>query len=375
MEYRTLLIETDRYMLAELSDVIAGTKGFSLLGRFQDAADALLQAGIYKPNLILLDVDTEENLKKVPELSKAFTGASIICLRQNWDVQGSTEMLYMGAVGYLTKPFSRLELGEAVERFCQNGMATDCDIISFFGPKGKCGKTTLITNLAVSLAHKSEAPVAIIDADLQFGDVAIFFNLMPQSTIVEATRDIKSLSPSLLRPYFVTLEQNVYVLCGTKGLEYAEQVDISRYMQLLRMVRKMFRYVIIDMPPGFCPISIASMEESDFVYITANTDTGFEIQHVRRSLEILHDLDNYQERVRTVFTRVDPCDEESRRKLEVNLGYPVSGLMPNAYSLVATAADKGKVALDLEPDSLLAHTINHLADGIIGKSGVRWNMA
>jgi pilus assembly protein CpaE len=87
----------------------------------------------------------------------------------------------------------------------------------------------------------------------------------------------------------VPVTEVVSVLCGTKKPEYAEMVDVKKFSDLLVMARELFRYVLIDLPRGFGPISIAACEASDITYLAANLETGFEISHMQRALEIFED--------------------------------------------------------------------------------------
>ncbi|MCB0964139.1 MAG: P-loop NTPase, partial [Acidimicrobiales bacterium] len=50
--------------------------------------------------------------------------------------------------------------------------------------KGGAGKSVLASNLGVLLAQRAEGTVALVDADLQFGDIAVMLKLAPQHTIV-----------------------------------------------------------------------------------------------------------------------------------------------------------------------------------------------
>ena len=118
-------------------------------------------------------------------------------------------------------------------------------MISFFSPKGKSGKSTLIANLGTVLAAKTNEPVAVIDADTQFGDMTVFFNLTPQSTIVEVVRDISFLSPVTLRTYFTDTGRNLQVLCGTSKPDMAETITIEGFTSLVKMSRSLYKYILM----------------------------------------------------------------------------------------------------------------------------------
>lgn len=373
MDYQVILVENNRLMLERLSSVIRGTSGFSLAARYQQAGDALGQSAMFKPNIILLDIDEKGNLGLVPEFASAFPGAAILCISSHWDAKESDQIAQAGAKGYLVKPFSSEELTEAVQTFSKSGMAQGSEVLAFFSPKGKSGKTTLIANLAMSLAARSGEPVGIIDADLQFGDMAVFFNLEPKSTIVEATRDVKFLSPITLNPYFMAVPEaeNIRVLCGTKKPEFAEMVEIAPFEDLVRMAQSLFRYVLIDLPPGFNPISIAAAELADTTYMVAMVGGGFEVLHMKRALDVFKAWPDYEQRVKTIFTRVSPCTEKERELLEQELGYPVSSIMPNEYLLVSAAANSGRMAVDVQPDTPLSKNINRLSKDIMGRR-IQW---
>ncbi len=373
MDYQVILVENNRLMLERLSSVIRGTSGFSLAARYQQAGDALGQSAMFKPNIILLDIDEKGNLGLVPEFASAFPGAAILCISSHWDAKESDQIAQAGAKGYLVKPFSSEELTEAVQTFSKSGMAQGSEVLAFFSPKGKSGKTTLIANLAMSLAARSGEPVGIIDADLQFGDMAVFFNLEPKSTIVEATRDVKFLSPITLNPYFMAVPEaeNIRVLCGTKKPEFAEMVEIAPFEDLVRMAQSLFRYVLIDLPPGFNPISVASAELADTTYMVAMVGGGFEVLHMKRALDVFKAWPDYEQRVKTMFTRVSPCTEKERELLEQELGYPVSSIIPNEYLLVSAAANSGRMAVDVQPDTPLSKNINRLSKDIMGRR-IQW---
>lgn len=84
MAYRVILVESNRLMLERLSSVVRNTKDFELVSRYQRAGDALGQGGMFKPNLILLDIDEEDNLSMLEDFTKSFPDADVICLSAKW---------------------------------------------------------------------------------------------------------------------------------------------------------------------------------------------------------------------------------------------------------------------------------------------------
>lgn len=372
MEYRVILVESNRLMLERLSSVIRNTKDFELVSRYQRAGDALGQGLMFKPNLILLDIDEGDNLSLLEDFTQTYKDADVICLSAKWAPSDSESIARAGAKGFLIKPFSSEELQEALRTFNKTGLSYGSNVLAFFSPKGKSGKTTLIANLGMALAQKTGQQVGIIDADLQFGDMSVFFNLAPKTTLMEAVRDINFLSPVTLNSYFLPIADNLRVLCGTRRPEYAEMVDIKAFTEVVDMARSMYRYVLIDLPSGFVPISIATAEASDITYLAAMINGVFEIQHMKRALEIFKAWPDFEQRVRTVFTRVEPCDANEQNKLAQSLEYPVASIIPNEYMLVSSAANNGQMAILEQPNSRFAQMVNQMADSIIGsKAHVR----
>lgn len=364
MVHKIMLVEGNRLMLEQLSNVIRNSSYFELVARYRSINDALGQGTVFKPTIILLDIDNSASISILSEFNKVFPDASIICMGEKWQADSTALYVNAGARGYIIKPFSQDELKEAIDTFIKTSMRVSSRTITFFSPKGKSGKTTLIANLSMAIARQTNEQVGIIDADLQFGDMAVFFNLKPQSTIVEAARDTDFLSPISLNSYFIPITDNVSILCGTKNPSLIDKVSIKSFEALINMSKNLFRYILIDVPAGFNPTSIAAAESSDITYIVSMLNAGYEVQHVKRALEIFKDWPDCQKKVKTIFTRVEPCTTESKRRMEEVIEYPVESIIPNAYIVVSGAADNGHMALDLEPGSQLAKRINALASKI-----------
>ena len=365
MQYRLMLVEHDQQMLEQMAGVISSAPDIELVGRYIKNSDALGQGRFCNPDVILLDIDEGTTDNVLGHYTTTFPHAAIICMGKRWDTELTTGFIQAGANGYIIKPFNYTTLKETIDCYSHSSMEKVSTAISFFSPKGKSGKTTLIANLAIALSRHTGERVGIIDADLQFGDMTVFFDLAPKSTIVEVVRDCEYLSPVMLQSCFTAVDDLVYVLCGTKNPSFIDKVDIPSLEEIIKRSRSMFRYLLIDVPPGFNPTSIAASEMSDFTYLVSMLNGGYEVQHLKRALNIFQSCPDFNERIKTVFTRVEPCTEESAQRMSQAIQYPVEAVIPNAYMVVSKAADNGHMALDLEPDSPLATSINALANKIL----------
>jgi len=365
MAYRTVLIEANQMMLEQLSSVIKNAPGFELSARYRNAGDALGQMQAFNPEIILVDLENERNLILLSDLKQAYPRASIIGMSRRWDSEAQSRLLRSGGGGFMIKPFNIEELQEAVNNITNSALVTKSTVISFFSPKGKSGKTTLISNLGAALARRSGEPVAVIDADLQFGDMSVFFNLTPQSTIVEAARDISFLSPVTLKTYFTEVSQNFSILCGTTKPDLAETVTIDNMTRIIHMAKSLYRYILLDLSSGFSDVACTACEESDKTILMAMVNGGYEIQHMKRAFEIFQCWDDYKDRIRPLFTRVTPCNEEARKGFSEALGYPVYHVLPNEYLAVSSAADNGRLLIDQAPGNPFSQIIEIMAGEIV----------
>ena len=108
------------------------------------------------------------------------------------------------------------------------------------------------------------------------------------------------------------------------------------------------------------------MEAADTVYLTAMSGGTFELKHLSRALDIFHAMDDWQNRVECVITRITP-EVRQRKILEDDLGCPVT-LIPNEYHLCAQAANNGRMATDIGPKAALTQQIDLMAKAIIDKN-------
>ena len=364
MKYRVILIERNEDMLLKLSSVIKSSQQFNLVASYQDVKSALGQGSMFQPDLFIIDMEHSETPELISRFAVIFPRASILGTLTKWNAYIADRALAEGMQGCLLKPFSVADIFNTLNLYHQRGKAAPPRIMTFFSPKGRSGRTTLASILAIELASKSGESVALIDADLQFGDLPMFFDVNPKHTVVEASHDINLLTPEGLLPYFQPLYDNVWLLGSPFRPEYAELIEVEKLKDVIRMSGQLFRYVLVDLPSGFNPVSVSLCEQADTNFLVAMLNSGQEIEHMKRSMRLFETWEQYGKKVYTIFTRVSPFDEQGKRNLEQDFGRPVSDILPNEYILSNITAS-GRLLKDLPEDSKFVDCVSSIAADIV----------
>ncbi len=364
MAYRVIVIEDDPVMLEEIVAVLRRSPDFEVASTYKQAHAAINPSAMFQPNLFLMNVDNEEMLDMVPDFVDRFPKAYILGMMNQWDPLVAQRVAQGGGTGCILKPFTAKDILEHLQVYASRGKNKPAKLISFFSPKGRAGRTTLAAILALLIAEKTGERVALIDADLQFGDLPIFFDLEPKRTVIDATQDIRLLTPVTFAPYFYPIKKGVSLLSSPDRPEYAELVTPEGLVEVVMMTGNIFRYVLVDLPSGFNPLALNICRISNLVFITTMINSGFEIKHARKAMDMFAQQDDGRRKVHAVFTRVNPFTEENRKKISEQLGYPVDYMIPNEYKMISVA-NSGRLAQGLPKDTLLMQTISGMADKII----------
>lgn len=354
-------------MLSELAGIIRSDPSFELAATYQDPETAAGQSSVFQPNLFLVDVDIPMGLEVLSTLIHLYPEAEILGLMERWNGDLADEVLRSGALGSLLKPFRAGEVTEALSLYKRRGQRLPARTLAFFSPKGCSGQSTAASILAIELARRSGESVALIDADLQFGDLAIFFDVAPPHNVVEASHDIQLLTPESLAPYFYSLGENVWILCGAARPEHAELVEADQLINVVHMAGSLFRYVLLDLPAGFNPISLALAEFADTDILMTMLNSGQEIRHMRRSMRMFRPWEAYGKKIYSLFSRVQPCTDGQKKKIEEEFGRPVTEILPNSYQITSITSS-GRLMEDLSEDIPLVRSLGNLAaDFVAGR--------
>jgi pilus assembly protein CpaE len=176
-------------------------------------------------------------------------------------------------------------------------------MVCILGPKGGTGKTLTACNLGVALAAEGHR-VAIVDLDLQFGDVALSLGLAPEKTIYDLASSGGSLDGEKVTGYLAEHPSGAHVLVAPTRPDHAGAITTEFLRDVYAALRATHDYLIVDTPPGFTPEVIASIDSSSHVCMVGMLDS-LSLKNTKLGLETLELMGYDRERTRLVLNRAD----------------------------------------------------------------------
>jgi pilus assembly protein CpaE len=252
------------------------------------------------------------------------------------------------------------------------GAIATAPLICVLGPKGGTGKTLTACNLAVSIASAGQR-VAVVDLDLQFGDVALSLGMAPEKTVYDLAKSGGTLDAEKLDGYLITHESGVRVLAAPTRPDQASTVSVAFLRDVYAVLRSSFDYVIVDTPPGFTPEVIASIDSSTNVCMVGMLDS-LSLKNTKLGLETLDLMGYSSDRIKLVLNRADSKVGITRDDVAAIVGRVPDVTIPSDRE-VPRAVNEGSPVAILSPRSEVAVAFRSLASqytsqpAVNGKNG------
>ncbi len=237
-------------------------------------------------------------------------------------------------------------------------------VVSVFCTKGGTGKSVVAINLAVALAKRTIQPVVLVDADLQFGDVALMLQLQPTHTIAEAVQAGDRLDGTMLENLLLRHQPSgLLVLAAPTEPSSADQIGRADIARILDILRERCAYVVVDTSANFAEVTLAAIESSDDILVMAGLDV-MSLKSARIGLQTMRVLGIPFSRVKFVLnranTRVGLTEADAERALQLK----IDAALPSDI-LVAESVNRGVPVVTSAPRSKFAKSIDSLADTLM----------
>ncbi|MDG5788469.1 AAA family ATPase [Evansella sp. AB-P1] len=324
--------------------------------------------------IFLHESETYDIYELCGELTYTFPLTSIILITEHVDLKSA---MYVGAVDVLQAPLKEIEIIEAATK-AKNVIEfkleklppkeveeADGNIITVCSTKGGVGKTTISVNLAVSLA-KGNVKVAIVDLDLQFGDISISLDLQPKKTIYDWIKESYEVNRGDVLSFMTKHQTGIEIMSAPTLPEFADIVTGESVSFLLERLKQHYDYIIIDTPPALIETSLVALEQSSTIFLITSMDLPT-IKNGKIAIDTL-ELLGLKDRIKVVLNRDTPMDEMTLDTVEKILGLSVYSRIPSDYKIVVTSLNQGQPFVLTDPKASVSKGMKQLALKIIDKS-------
>ena len=347
-----------------------------ILGDSVGGAQALDKIENTSPDIIIMTLgagDTDVlNLAERIILHRPKT--FVILVADSLDVEIMQEAVKVGCHNLIEFPATSKEFAEYIKSVYHNEsirikslsnkdtLVWASRVITVFGAKGGLGKSTIAANLAVKLSEKRKK-VALVDLDLQFGDINIFLDIEPKDTIVELVQDVVTPNIDSVRSYMSVHSSGVHVLCAPRSPEYAELVSAEKVQSLLSLLRTYYDYVIVDTSPSFTDVTITAIESASILFFVTGLDISI-LRNSKLSVSLLESLQQ-TDKIRLIVNRAVDMTSITINDVQKIIGYPIWAKIPSDYKVAVNALNRGVPFVTGAPNSKLSASISGLTEILI----------
>lgn len=387
---KVLIVDDIAETRDHLTKLLAFEQTVEVAGAAGSGEEAITMAMDLRPDVVVMDINMPgmDGIAAAELISQRLPQVAIIMMSVHGEAEQMRRSLQAGAREFLVKPFSSDEFSETIKRVYEREEARrhqiaasmpagpavilpDPDIehqvIAIFSPKGGSGRTTIATNLAIAIKQETGARVALLDANLQFGDVGVLLNLNPKTRSIIDALDGGELDSDLVESVLIEHSTGVRALLAPPSPEGADLVPPATLKQVVEHLRTLHAYTIVDLAAGINDHSLAIMDMADQIVIIAALEITA-IKNLRLFLEVADQLGYERSKLRIVMNRSDTTQGIRMGDVEGSIRRPIDGTIVSDGRLAVLAVNRGVPFILSNPDSPLSRDVTRLAQTLIGPS-------
>ncbi|HUP90330.1 MAG TPA: AAA family ATPase [Longimicrobiales bacterium] len=326
------------------------------------------------PQLLIIDIseDPPLGLRLAEYLGELLPTLRIIGVGPMLPAEKLLAAMRVGFTEYLPIPATQESLLDATRAAARRlqprvveGPRAPGQIFSFFSAKGGTGATTIAANLAIHLHRLTGRRTLLVDLDMELGEIAVQLGVEARFNFVDMVRNYYRMDEGLLASYIERHESGVHVLSAPYFPQRPEFVQAEQIAEILTLLRQHYEYVVVDTSKSFSPQTLATMEQSDRIFLVATADVP-SLRNIKRFTPVLErSLGNMDERVRLVINRYQEDDLVTKEDVARTVGMPVYWTIANDYTAVMRSINTGRPIV-LDGNSDYSRDVRAFAASVVG---------
>lgn len=318
------------------------------------------------PELVIVNVSekTDYILNIVSKILSEYRDCKFLAVSDDYTANTVIKVMRTGVQEFVNYPVIKEDFFNAINRLKNSNpiiKEKKSRVITVFSNKGGIGKTSIAVNTALELANITKEKIALVDLNLQMGDITTFLDIIPSFDISYIVKNLSKMNEDfLLNTLECYKDTNLFVLAEPPNLEKAKQITSEQIMNLIKVLREAFSYIIIDASPSFDKKTISALDNSDLILLVTMVNLPA-IRNCQRCLDIFDKLGYNVNKTQIVLNRFMENDEIKVDDVENVLNRDIYWKIPNNYFAIMSAINKGIPVSIMQPESNIAKSYQGLA--------------
>lgn len=381
---KVVIVDDTEETRNNIKTLLSFEKRIEVIGEAENGEEAIFITKEARPDIVLMDINMPvmDGIKATEAITLSVPETTVIIMSVQSEQEYLKKAMSAGAREFLNKPFTGEELSRAILKTYELESRRrehsnvpkikeeiKAKVITVFSTKGGVGKTTIASNLAVCLARTTKKKVALVDLDLQFGDVAIMLNVSMKNTISDLIKEINQVDADLMDDYLVTHFSGVRVLPAPIKPEYAEYITSVHVQKILSVLKENYHYIIVDSSASFHETVLTSLDMSDRILYVSTLDLPT-IKNVKSGLDVMESLRYSENKIKIILNKASEQFGIKYKDFENTLKRPIWSYVPEDSQTVITSANKGFPFVMTRTETKVAKAILSMANEIINEKEV-----
>lgn len=213
-------------------------------------------------------------------------------------------------------------------------------IITVYSPKGGTGVSTIVVNLAYAF-RSSYDKVAVVDVNLQFGDIAVLYNQVSNRSIADLAVRVQNLDEELINTVLVSNEiTGVDILSAPPKPELAENIDGSSIGLIIEQMRYLYDFLIINTSSYLTDAGLSALNLSDLIILVTIQQVAA-VRSTRSFLTLMTELGIRKDKILMIMNRFDPSSTITPKKVSEMINQEVALTIPLDIRTAERSANLG----------------------------------
>jgi pilus assembly protein CpaE len=267
-----------------------------------------------------------------------------------------------GARDLLPLPLIEADLVAALQRVERDrrsaGSRAHGTLTAFMNAKGGSGATFIAANVAHALTAVSHRNTTLVDLDLQFGAIPVYFDLFPKRGMLQALENVEGLDEVALMGYAVQHASGLRILgnAAEDGLP-TQPVSVDHVRRLLDIAVHSNDHVIVDLPRRIDALTALAIERAQHVVLVVQQSLATVRDATRLITCLRRDLGVAKERLLVVVNRYEKDKGITDEDIRTTLACGEILLVPNDFRTVSECVNSGTPLLDSARNAAITRAV------------------